>query len=429
MAPTVPHRARKPAPTALKGAVLGVAMGMSNALGYLVVMLLSRPLGPAEFGGYTALSTYGVLLAIPAGVFQVVVARRLSRRAGDADGSGAGSDALQTTGLAPAAVLGVAFFAVTAAISAPLAEAFHLHSALSAVLLGAMLVPMMVTGCFQGILLGRHRLRALSALYLITAVTRVVAAAAAAIDHLDVTEVFAAMFLAAAATAVAGAWLCRHDIRLVPPNAPGVAAEMLRSNSTLAAYVALTNIDVLFARHFLSPHESGGYALASTFGRAICWGTQFVALLIVPRMHGADAARTLLRASALVLGIGLVGFGIVAIDPQWWITVAGGSDYREFGHLALLFVVLGMAWAVAQIWLFSEMGANRGILGALTWAVIVAEAAAIAVWLHHNAAQIVGTCLTGALLIALTGLVRVVARHRTRLAMPEESVIVVADRP
>lgn len=428
MAPTVPHRARKPAPIAIKGAVLGVAMGMSNALGYLVVMLLSRPLGPAEFGGYTALSTYGVLLAIPAGVFQVVAARRLSRGSRNVS-AGATKDAAATTGLVPAAGLGVAFFAVTAAVSVPLADAFHLQSAMAPVLLGAMLIPMMVTGCFQGILLGRHRLRALSALYLITAVTRVIAAAAAAAAHLDVTEVFGAMFLAAAATAVAGAWLCRHDLRLVPPNAPGLAAEMVRSNSTLAAYVALTNIDVLFARHFLTPHESGGYALASTFGRAICWGTQFVALLIVPRMHGADAARTLLRASALVLGIGVVGFGIVAIDPQWWITVAGGSDYREFGHLALLFVVLGMAWAVAQIWLFSEMGANRGILGALTWAVILAECVTVVVWLHHSAAQIVGTCLTGALLIAVAGLVRVLLHHRTRLTLPEESVVVVADRP
>ncbi len=39
------------------GALLGVAMGLSNALGYLLVVLLSRTLGPEDFGGYTALTT------------------------------------------------------------------------------------------------------------------------------------------------------------------------------------------------------------------------------------------------------------------------------------------------------------------------------------------------------------------------------------
>ncbi|MFC6707287.1 hypothetical protein [Flexivirga alba] len=98
---------RTPSSRTAMGALLGVAMGMANALGYLVVMLLSRPLGPGEFGGYTALSTYGVLLAIPAGVFQVVVARRLS---GD-DPQG------PTSAIRPALLIGLGCFAVTAAIS------------------------------------------------------------------------------------------------------------------------------------------------------------------------------------------------------------------------------------------------------------------------------------------------------------------------
>lgn len=399
------------------GALLGVAMGMANALGYLVVMLLSRPLGPGEFGGYTALSTYGVLLAIPAGVFQVVVARRLS-----------GDDPHEpTSAIRPAFCIGICGCALTALISPALAHWFQLPSFVTAVVLGAVLLPMMVTGCFQGILLGRGRLRALSALYLVNASTRVAAAACCAMLGANVTGVFAAMLLAGTITAIFGAWTCRADLRVLPRSAR-LARELIRSNSTLAAYIALTNIDMLLARHYLTAHESGGYALATTFARAMCWGTQFVALIIVPRMQGARPTGTLLRASGVVAAIGVVGFGIVAISPRLWITVAGGSDYGQFSHLALLCVVLGVAWALAQVWLFSEMGSDCGWLGMLTWAVIVIEVVAIAVRWHQSPGQLVWVCMAGALVVAAAGLLQVLVRHQAT-GMVDESVIVAADAP
>ncbi|MBB2891366.1 oligosaccharide flippase family protein [Flexivirga oryzae] len=414
---TVRSALRSPSSGTALGALLGVSMGMANALGYVVVMLLSRPLGPGEFGGYTALSTYGVLLAIPAGVFQVVVARRLS-----------GTDSEEpTSALRPAIFTGLAGASFTAVISPALARVFHLPSFVTAILLGGMLVPMMLTGCFQGILLGRGRLHALSVLYLVNATTRVVAAAVSALIGADVTGVFALMLLAGAVTAGIGAWLCRTDLRVLPRSAR-MARELVRSNSTLAAYIALTNVDMLLARHFLTAHESGGYALASTFARAICWGTQFVALIIVPRMQGRRPTRTLLQASGVVAAIGAVGFGIVAISPRTWITLAGGADYAPFSRLALLCVILGIAWALAQVWLFSEMGSNTGWLGRLTWAVIAVEVIAISAHWHRSATQLVGVCMVGALVIVGAGLCRVLVRHQAA-TLAEDSVIVAADTP
>lgn len=396
-------------------------MGLSNLLGYLMVLLLTRTLGPADFGGYTALSTYGVLLAIPAGAFQVVVARRLAGRDGPA--------AERTSGVLPALLLGLIFFAVTAAASPLLTDVFHLASNWSAVFLAAMLPPMMATGCFQGILLGTGRLRALSLLYLTTALTRLAAAWVCAHLDLAVHQVFIAMFVASALTALTGAWLTRATLRDLPGTGHGLAAEMLRSNSTLAAYVALTNVDVLLARHFLDPQHSGGYALASTFGRAMCWGTQFIALIIVPRMHRANPTRTLLRASALVVVIGAVGAGLIAIDPGFWITMAGGAEFTEYGSLALICVLLGIAWALAQVWLFSEMSSNSHVLGLLTWAVIAAQVLLIWFVAHDSPGQIVAVCLTGAVLIAVAGFVRVVRMHSGGANSAVDELLVVADRP
>lgn len=410
---------RSPASTTVLGALLGIAMGLSNALGYLLVLLLSRTLGPADFGGYTALSTFGVLLAIPAGAFQVVIARRV-----------AGEDQAElTTGLRLGTVVAIVLFAGTVLASGGLADLFNLATPWSAILMAAMLLPMTVTGCFQGILLGTHRLRALSLLYITTALMRLAAAVVATVAGFSVVQVFAVMLLAVLATAALGGYLCRAEIRSMGTGGTNLASELLRSNSSLAALISLTSIDVLLARHYLSPHDSGGYALASTFGRAICWGTQFIALILVPRMRGKDASRTLLRASALVLGIGLLGLVVVSLDPGFWVRIAGGGQYADYGHVAQACVVLGIAWALAQVWLFSEMGAGEHLLGILTWAAVVVEILAVALLWHGSAVQIVMVCTVCAMAVAVAGLVRAVGQHRRRVpALDRESALVAADR-
>ena len=270
---------------------------------------------------------------------------------------------------------------------------------------------MLITGCLQGILLGSHRLPALASLYVVTAVTRLIAAFVAAAVHADVTGVMAAMLTANVLTVLVGGWLCRRELRTLPTTGHALVREMLRSNSSLAAFIALTNVDVLLARHFLSPHESGGYALASTFARAIFWGTQFIALIVVPRMHRVDATRALLRATGLVVLIGLTGFAIVAINPRFWVTAAGGPEYAEYGPLALACVLLGIAWALAQLWLFSEMSRGGAVLGALTWVVTAAQIAVIALWMHGSGAQIALVCGIGATVIAVGGLVELRLRR------------------
>ncbi|MEO8750235.1 MAG: hypothetical protein ABI384_07535, partial [Allobranchiibius sp.] len=299
----------------------------------------------------------------------------------------------------------------------------------SPILMGAMLLPMTVTGCFQGILLGAQRLRALSLLYVVTALSRLVAAVVATVAGFSVVQVFAAMLVAVLLTAVLGGYLCRSEVRSMGASGSGLAGELWRSNSSLAALISLTSVDVLLARHYLSPHNSGGYALASTFGRAICWGTQFIALILVPRMRGQDASRTLLRASALVLGIGILGLVVVSIDPGFWVRIAGGGQYSEYGHVAQACVLLGIAWALAQVWLFSEMGAGEHLLGALTWAAVVIEILAVVLLWHGSAVQIVAVCTVCAMAVAIAGLVRAIAQHRRRvLPMDRGSALVAADR-
>ena len=145
------------------GVVLGVVMAVGNVLGYASVVLVSAALGPADFGAVAALTSLGVVTAIPAGALQVLMASRSSR--GD-DSRGV---------YAFAALVGAALWALLVAASGPLASSFALDSAWPLVWLGLTLVPMTMTGVQQGVLLGHHRLGRLSVTFLVAGLARLAA--------------------------------------------------------------------------------------------------------------------------------------------------------------------------------------------------------------------------------------------------------------
>lgn len=368
---------------------LGVAMAFANVVSYLVVLALSRSLGPQDFGGFSALSAYGIVLAVPAGAFQVVVARRMS------------VDHRDMGGVRAAVWVGAGLAAVTLAATPLLTEALRLDSRWAVVWLAVTLLPMTLTGAFQGLLLGRGRLAALSALYISIAVGRLAAVAVASTFVLGVSEVFALLLIATLLSALLGAGMCRHD--LLRGGRSPLWGELARAIASLGAFIALTNIDVPLARMYLPDYESGGYALAASFARAVGWGTQFVALLVVTRMRGAQAVRSLRRAHGLVLLLGLAAVGAIALDPSWWIVLAGGARYAEFGTLAVACVALGVLWALVQVSLFAEMGRDSVRLGWITWAVVGLEIAAIAFWFHRTPYELLAVCGIGAVVVLVSG--------------------------
>lgn len=345
--------------TARGGVFLGLAMGIGNVLSYCFVLILTHAFDPASFGAYSALNTVGIVLVIPAGAFQVVIAGRWN----DA--------AERTSGLLAAAGTGLVLTALTAGLSPGLSDVLHLGGPTPALGMALMLLPMTLTGAFQGILLGSDRLDRLAWLYIITAGTRLLAAVTCAGLHATVTQVFLATAAASVAAAAFGWWASRSELAATSRHSGSLLAEMARSNLTLAAFTALTNVDVVLVRHFLDAHTSGGYGLASTFGRAMCWGTQFIALLVVPRLaHGHGV---LWRAAGLITGVGAAATLVAALCSRQIVGIVGGPGFASYGTLMVACIGLGTLWALAQLLLFSEMAGNSAALGALTWTMVIVE--------------------------------------------------------
>ncbi len=396
-------RTRRALPFA--GLLLGVAMGLANVMSYVFVALVSATLGPADFGGFSALNTYGVLLAMPAGAFQVVVARRQTRVHRDAD--------QQVTALVTSAVVGVTLAAATIAAAPLITGILRLDTAWSVVWMALMLPPMTVTGALQGVLLGRESYGRLSAVYLVTAGTRMLAAVCAVGFGFAVHEVFAATFVAAAITLLVALGLTRGTLRTGSraPRALEVLDDLVRSNIALAGLMALSSLDVVLARTVLTDHDSGSYALAALFGKVVFWGTQFLALTVVPSVadaSGSGQVRATLHRSALgVLGLGAVVTLGCAVVPGPLVALSGGRAFTDAEPLLVWAAATGTLWAVVQVWLFAGMGRGDHVMTVVVWAAAGAQSVLVLLWFNGSPYEVFATVGGTAGVVALLGLLRV----------------------
>lgn len=403
----MPLSPRRALPAA--AAVLGISMGLANLLSYVFVVFVSSALGPADFGGFSALNTYGVLLAMPAGAFQVVVAARQT------DAARAAGRAL--TGVRSALLVGSGLAVVTIALAPVLRDVLRLDSAWSVVWLALMVPPMTVTGALQGVLLGRERYGRLSGIYLVTGGTRLVAAVLAVVAGLSVAQIFAATFVASVVSVLAALGLTRGLLSQGSgaEHPAALLAGLVKSNVALAGLTALSSLDVVLARARLDDHDSGAYALAALFGRVVFWGTQFLALTIVPtladRRRATVVRSTLHRAALTVVVLGGLVALVCALVPGLLVRLTGGSAFADAEPLLVWCALCGTLWAVVQVWLFAEMSRGGHVLTVVVWVAAGVQALLVLTWLGDSPYEVVAAVGGTAGVVALIGLMLVPAKE------------------
>ena len=398
------------------GVLLGVAAGLSNALGYALTVVFTRSFGPAEYGALGALLGVALIAGIPAGGLQYVLARRTA-----AHDLGPGEN--ERAGLRLAVAVGAVLAVVAIALS-PVADALlHLDSAWPAVWLGTMLLPWIVTGALLGGLLGHEQYGRFAAGQVIAAVGRFVAGVVTALLGLSVAGAMAMLsvgtLLAALVTwQLSGPSSWTHR---AADSARRLLPDLWRASSAIAGVIVLSNVDLLLARHFLSAEDSGEYALASLFAKASLWGAQFVPALVFPRLARDGGGRTLLlRAAVAAAAVGGACVLVAAVAGGPVVRLVAGDDTGYAGTVSLIvpFAVLGTVWALVQLALLAAVAAGDPRPGWLLWAVVAVEVLVICVGPHETAGQILGVCLVSALVL-LAGAVLLDLRSRRSTDPPE----------
>lgn len=387
---------------------LGVATAVGHALSYAFSLVLSRALGPADFGALGALLGIAVVASVPATALQTQVARFSAI----ADTGGMARQSYRLSWW-----IGLGQGLVLAALAFPLTALLRLDSVVAVLLLGAGLLPVSVIAARQGTLLGRGQFGALAVTMVLVPALRLVGAGVAAAAGMDVSGALGMQTVATWVGLVAVVALVRPgrgeatdlDAGVAGPRLIGVVA----SGASLLGLFVLANIDVLLARTFLTDTESGVYAVGALGAKIMFWGSHFVALLVFPRVaRGRDGGAVLLPAGLVVAAI-----GVAATVASIWLAapvldLLVGSAYAGAAAVFPWFVVLGTLLALVQLMTYAAVAADAHRASALLWATVVAQSTVVALAAHGSIVDIVGVSIAGAALLTVASAF-VVARKRS----------------
>jgi len=425
----LPEAASAPARVSLSRAfvVVAPAMAAANALNYAFNLVMSRALGPADYGALGALLAVVLVGTVPGVALQAVVARHAAL----ADDQEVAE--LWPGVLAVVAAVGTAL-GLLALVASPALRAFlHLESLGPCLWLAAALLPLPLLSAVQGMLQGREWFGALAAVLLAAAAARLACGVGLVEAGLGIEGALAGTAIGSAAAILAavprlqgrGGWTAAHRRGTSAPWArprsrrwawlgrgwkrrrPGTAigGEVARAAAGVLGLLLLANVDVLLARHYLPAAASGLYAAGAILTKIAYWAPQFVVTLVFPRLVVAADRRALLgRSAAVVAAAGAPLVAGAALAPQLAARLSFGAAYLEVGPVLPLFAALGTGLALVQLVLFSGMATADRRMYRLLLGAVAAEAAVVALFLHDSVTEIIGATLAVVAVLLAAGL-------------------------
>ena len=405
--------------------VIAPAMAAANLLNYAFNLVMSRLLGPADYGALGALLALVLVGTVPGVALQAVVARHTTLAGGDVG-------RLWSRVLMAVVVVGAALGLLTLLVSPAIAAFLHLPSLGPCLWLAAALLPLPLLSAVQGMLQGREWFGVLAAVLLVAAAGRLAVGLGLVEGGLGVEGAMAATAIGSAVAVLVAVPRLRAQGSWERPRPPGAAGwRWPRRGSTAAAgggavataaagvlgLLLLANVDVLLARHFLPAEASGLYAAGAVLTKIAFWAPQFVVTLVFPRLvTAADRRRLLGRSAAVVAAVGVPLVVAAAVAPQLAARLSFGEAYLDVGPTLPLFAAIGTGLALVQLVLFTGMASADRAMYRLLLAGVAAEAVLVAVFLHDSVAQIVGAAL--AVVAALLAIGFALALRRPTGSLP-----------
>ena len=387
------------------GLALAAALAAANLCGYAFNVGATRLLGPSAYGELGALLGLVLIFNVVALGLQAVVARRLAVEEPSHRSATAGS--LARGGLMLSSLVGAVAVAVTPAID----HWLHLGSPAPALLLAVAMVPLTVFGVIQGILQGTERFLALGVIYIVAALGKVGGGLVGVAVERSATGAMLGLCLGSVVAAGAS-WLWLRP-SVSRPGGMRLASETVHATHAFLALFVLTNVDVLFARHYLQPRAAGLYAAGAVIAKGAFWLPQFVPVLAFPRMADATQHGSVVRRSfTVVAGAGVAVTLVCLFFGDLVVSAVGGSRYESLADDVWWFAALGALFACSQLLLYGRLAAQDRLAAASVWTAAVAFAVAVATGRNDSLREIVSTGVACAALLVATGVGAQLLRDR-----------------
>ena len=339
-----------------------------NVTTYGFTIASAHILGPTGYGALAAWMNLLLVVNVGALGLQATAARRLSSGEHDLDDV---EPHLVRLTLVSSIVLGVVLLVLTPVINVTL----QLDDLLMAALLGVSAVPLTLVGGLTGILQGERRWGALSAVQICIGAPRLVVGVALMAWRPEPRWGVVAVAVTLVVPVAVGLHALRH--RHLRPGVQraglrSLALEMVHNSQALLAFFAVSNVDLIVARHTMSSHDAGLYAAGLIMAKAVLFLPQFVSIVAFPSMAAGDSPRTFGLAVGAVAVLGGVATLGTALLPRLALVFVGGSEYDEVRSRLWVFAVLGtlLACLMMVVYALLARGGQRSVY--LTWLALVA---------------------------------------------------------
>ncbi|MFL5950834.1 MAG: lipopolysaccharide biosynthesis protein [Gaiellaceae bacterium] len=347
--------ARATASGVRSGALLLVASAVSIVANYVFLLATGRILGSDAYGSFAALLGLLAVVLIPATGLQMAVSREVSRRL--AAGQVAEAAAFSRATLRFSARATLPLLVVGLALAVPIDRVLHIHSVGVVVLAELTLITAFVFPAAQGVLQGAQRFGALSMLYVVPFVLRLVALGiAAALGYRLGGAVFATVVGSMTGVAIALAYV-RETVRSPSAAAPSLRPFLRYLGPVVIGLVGialLTHVDILVVKARFSAHEAGAYGAASAFARVGFFLPATILAVLFPRTAARQArgeetedilGRSLLATAVFCAGLALfyaaTGVGLVA--------TTFGVDFADGGRVLAPYALAIGLFSLANI--------------------------------------------------------------------------------
>lgn len=395
-----------------KGLVLvGVATLVGNGAAYLLSMVAARLLTPAEFGALGALLGLLVIVSTVGIATQALTARRVAV---------AGDDRHHVEGVAIrlSVLVGATIIVAGVLVAWPLGTFFSIPVA--AVATGIASLGFVVVGsAAMGVAQGREEHVRLSWGFLANGGSRAIGGILGVVLFDSVVGIGVGILIGCAVGAVI-AYRISCWRTWSPSLSAGVRGEFVHVLHALAVLFTLTNVDVLMARYFLTPDQSGEYSVGVLLAKIAFFLPNAIVIVLFPKMTSTNSRRAVYVATGLTAVVGLSITLFSLLFGNFVIRVLGGVQYPDLGSEAWLFALEGSAFALVQVLLYARLATQDRSAVIAVWAALLVLVGWVSLSQPTSVVDIVTRVVVVSLVLAVVGLI-MDRRHAPAMAIPVES--------
>jgi O-antigen/teichoic acid export membrane protein len=371
-----------------------LAFGGISVSSFVFHIIISRLLGPSQYGITSALLSIIGLLMVPIGAVQIAITQAVIRQ----EARGQRFSILQVT---KRSIVGGIFAMLVIGGLAPVTDKFlHISSPLPVYLVALWIPLATISAVLQGALIGEYRFRPVAfASFMGVGLVRLALGAVMVVAGFGVSGAVAATVIAQAFTLGSLLFSTRHEL-IQSGDTPVVRTKFhdtILSISALAGYTSLIGIDTLLARHFLAPALAGNYASGAVAAHIAFFVPAALVAVMFPHLaddenESGSSNKIFRQALTLTLVFGLLAAAGMTTFPGLAISILFGAKYS--GAAGILGILSFASVAIGLLILFVYLHlARRSILALTPWVGVILSA--VLIWLnHHSMTSVANIMLT-----------------------------------